>query len=176
MADKRQRVGLVHVYTGDGKGKTTAALGLALRAAGYGLRTVVIQFIKARTCGEHQACLRLEPDVTIMQMGDGFVLDTANDNQRYHAVQALVMAEEVLSDGQTDVLILDEINCAISCGLIALKDVMRLIQRRPSHMELVLTGRGAPYELCQQADLVTQMNAVKHPYDEGVPARRGIDY
>ncbi len=170
------REGMVEIYTGEGKGKTTAALGLALRAAGYGLRTVIIQFIKSADCGEHYACGRLAPHVTILPLGNGFVFGCPRDDQRYCAIQALAAAHDVITEGAADVVVLDEINCALACGLLSLKEVLQLIDLRPSQMELILTGRSAPYELYQHADLVTEMKAIKHPYDEGIMARKGIDY
>lgn len=176
MTGKRKRVGLVHVYTGDGKGKTTAALGLALRAAGYGLKTVMIQFIKATECGEHYAASRLQPYLRIEQIGNGFVTGEPGTPAVRHAAHALWTARSIMVSDGADVLILDEINCAVACGLIGVSDVIALLEARPAHVELVLTGRGAPAEVCERADLVTEMKARKHPYQQGVLAREGIDF
>ena len=169
--------GLVQVYTGKGKGKTTAALGLALRAAGHGLRVHIVQFLKGwPDRGELRSIERL-PGVTLREFGrQGFVDPRHPQPADYElAGQALAEARAALA-GDVDLLILDEANVALLFGLVSLEDVLALLDARPAHVEVVLTGQGAPQGLIERADLVTEMSLVKHPYDAGVPARRGIDY
>jgi len=174
-ADKR--VGLVQVYTGDGKGKTTAALGLALRAAGHGLRTYIGQFLKGRPTGELKAAKLLEPYLTIEQFGEAdFVLTRGDPRQAALARRGLQRIRQILASGEYDIVVLEEINVALELELIPLEDVLALMEERPSEVELVLTGRGAPQELISRADLVTEMVAIKHPYQRGVKARLGIEF
>lgn len=174
---RRLEVGLVQVYTGDGKGKTSAAFGLALRAVGRGLRVCVIQFIKGGfNYGELHASLYL-PNLRVETYGRGrLVPDPPLEEDYAEAERALRRAREVLMSGEYDIVILDEVNTALSLKLIRLDDVMRLIAEKPGNVELVLTGRGAPKEVVDAADLVTEMREVKHPYKRGVQARVGIEY
>ncbi len=168
--------GLVQVYTGDGKGKTPAALGLALRAAGENLRVIIIQFIKGdRTCGEHVFAEKYHP-FEIVQPNAGNSFTQTLDELRPITGQTLSLAEETLTRGDYDVVILDEIFIALGKKLITTSQVLDLISKKPDKVELILTGRGAPREIIQRADLVTEMIAVKHPYDRGITARRGIEY
>ena len=170
--------GLVQVYTGNGKGKTTAALGLALRAAGRGLRVCIIQFMKGGgPYGEHLAAPRLTPFLRIIQTGrEGWVnRDNPDPEDIRLARDALKMAAEELASGTCDVLILDEINGAVSFGLLSADDVLGLISTRPNNVELVLTGRNADERIIAAADLVTEMREIKHYYKAGVPARVGIE-
>jgi len=170
-------VGLVQVYTGDGKGKTTAALGLALRAAGHGLRTYIGQFLKGRPTGELKAAKLLEPYLTIEQFGEAdFVLTRGDPRQAALARRGLQRIRQILASGEYDIVVLEEINVALELELIPLEDVLALMEERPSEVELVLTGRGAPQELISRADLVTEMVAIKHPYQRGVKARLGIEF
>jgi len=171
-----QRVGLIQVYTGDGKGKTTAALGLALRAAGHGLRTYIGQFLKGRPTGELRAARLLEPYLTIEQFGEAGFAAKGDARQAALARQGLRRIRRVLASGEYDIIILEEINLALDLELLSLQEVLVLLEERPSGVELVLTGRGAPQELISRADLVTEMVAVKHPYDQGVGARAGIEF
>ena len=168
--------GLVQVYTGDGKGKTTAALGLALRAVGQKMKVIIIQFIKGdRTCGEHLFAEKYHPfDIVQLNRGDSFTQTLAE--LRPVTEQTLSLAEETLTKGEYDVVILDEIFAALSKKLITTSQVIDLINKKPEKVELILTGRGAPPEVIQQADLVTEMVAVKHPFTRGITARRGIEY
>jgi cob(I)alamin adenosyltransferase len=169
--------GFVHIYTGHGKGKTTAALGLALRAAGRGLRTYIGQFMKGRFYGE-LAALRDHPLITIEQFGRPECIHreevTPEDVER--AAHALARARAVLTGGQYAVVILDEINVALWFGLLTLDDILALLDERPEQVELILTGRYAPPALIERADLVTEMREVKHYYQQGIPARKGIEY
>ncbi len=178
MSNERLSKGLIQVYTGDGKGKTTCALGLALRAAGQGFRVYIIQFMKGRQTGEACAAARLAPEVTLRYFGrPGLV------NLRAPAPEDLALvregwdlARQVLAAGEHDLVILDEINLALTHGLIPLEEALEVLRRRPAGVEVVLTGRRAPAEVVEMADLVTEMRPVKHYYQAGVKARRGIEW
>ena len=170
--------GLVQVYTGDGKGKTTAALGLALRAAGHGMRTYVGQFLKGRDYGELESVKRLSPAITIEQYGlnDWVHVDRITPEQRQATQDGLARAREALLGGQYDIVVLDEANVALFFGLLTEEEVLAFIDSRPPHVELILTGRRAPQSILDRADLVTEMREVRHPYQQGIPARRGIEF
>jgi cob(I)alamin adenosyltransferase len=170
--------GLVEVYTGNGKGKTSAAFGLALRAVGRGLKVFMIQFIKGGfDYGELYVVDKLL-NLTLKAFGQGkFVTEKPPGKEDIAlAGQALALAEETIKGGRYDVVILDEVNVALSLKLISLEKVLRLIKEKPKHVELVLTGRDAPEEIIEAADLVTEMREIKHPYKKGLPARKGIEY
>ena len=168
--------GLVIVHTGDGKGKTTAALGLALRAVGHGMRVLVVQFIKADDqTGEVRAAGRLAPELTIKVMGRGFVFDEWTDEDRKAAREAWEFARSAIVSGEDHMVILDEINLVLADQVIAAADVLEALGDRPSHVHVILTGRNAPPELVQAADLVTEMLQIKHPFEEGVGAQKGIE-
>ncbi len=169
--------GCVQVYTGNGKGKTTAALGLAFRAAGRGLKVCVFQFIKGGgRYGEHLAAEKLAPLLTIIQTGrPGWVNTKDITEDRRVAQEALVQAEELLISGEFDLFICDEINGAVGFGLIDVGQVLELIRRKPEKTELVLTGRNAHEQVIEAADLVTEMREIKHYYKTGVQARTGIE-
>ena len=176
----RQRLekGLTQVYTGNGKGKTSAAFGLALRAVGRSLKVYVIQFIKGGfDYGELYIVKRL-PNLKLEAFGRGrFVTEVPPTKEDVKlAKEALALAREVVSSGEYDVVILDEINVALSLKLIGVDEVTDLIRDKPDHVELVLTGRDAPPEVVELADLVTEMREVKHPYAKGARPRRGIEY
>ncbi len=175
---QRLEKGLVQVYTGDGKGKTSAAFGLALRAVGRGLKVYVIQFIKGGfDYGELYVVERL-PNFRLKAFGRGkFVTDVppTTDDVKL-AKEAFELAREVVGSGEYDVVVLDEINVALHLKLIGINEVVDLIRRKPKHVELVLTGRYVPLEIVELADLVTEMREVKHPYIKGVPPRKGIEY
>jgi cob(I)alamin adenosyltransferase len=174
--DKLDR-GLVQVYTGNGKGKTTAAFGLALRAIGRGLKVYVIQFIKGGfDYGELYIVDKL-PNLTLKAFGRGkFIVDKPSKEDIKSAEEALSLAESVVKSGEYDIVILDEINVALNLKLISLERVLGLIKNKPRHVEIVLTGRYAPNEIIEIADLVTEMREVKHPYNKGCQARRGIEF
>ncbi len=173
--------GLVIVYTGKGKGKTTAALGIVLRAVGHGYRVGMIQFIKGEWYyGELTSSKRLEPEFELIAAGKGFVGiiddDHPVEDHQQAARQALAIAREKLVSGSYDVLVLDEINYAVKLNLLAEKDVLDLIAARPQKTTLVLTGNYAPESVIQAADLVTEMREIKHPYQSGIKAKKGIDF
>ena len=169
--------GLIHVYTGDGKGKTTAAIGLGVRAVGAGLCVHMIQFMKGRRYSEIDAIEKI-PGFTVVQFGrDEFVSKKKPEQIDIDlARKGLAHAREVMQKNECDVLILDEINVAVDYHLISLADVLELMKMKPDSMELILTGRYANPELVRQADLVSEMLEIKHPYQKGVPARKGIDW
>ncbi len=181
--EPREARGLVIVNTGDGKGKTTASLGLAVRAAGNGLRVLIIQFIKGRwKTGESQALPKLAPNIQLVRMGMGFTIERLRDpripmeEHEEAAARAFERAREVVLADEYDMIVLDEILGSIKAGLVALDDLLRLIREKPLRLHLVLTGRGAPAELVEAADLVTEMRLVKHPFQQGIKAQRGIEF
>lgn len=168
--------GYVHVYTGNGKGKTTAALGLALRAAGAGLKVYIGQFIKSAEYSEIKALERFSDHITLEQFGRGcFIKGDPCDADIEVARTALAALQTALGNGQYDVVIADEANVAFSCRLISEQDLIELIESRPDNTELILTGRNAPDAVIERADLVTEMREVKHYFHEGVMAREGIE-
>jgi cob(I)alamin adenosyltransferase len=171
--------GYVQVYTGNGKGKTTAALGLAMRAAGHGLRTYIAQFLKGRPTGEIEAAKKLAPDIRIEQFGrTGFVTvkdGGPDDEDRDLARAGLVRVREAMASGEYRIVVLDEVNTAVHFKILTEAEVLDLIERRPAEVELVLTGRYAPASFIDRADLVTDMTEVKHYHGRGVRAREGIE-
>lgn len=170
--------GLVQLYTGDGKGKTTAALGLALRAAGHGMHTYVGQFMKGQPYGELAAAAMLAPYLTIEQYGlPTFVhvrQATPEDVRRAH--EGLDRARAAMLSGHYQLVVLDEVCVALYFELLSLAEVLLFLEQKPAGVELILTGRRAPRELVERADLVTEMREAKHPFAAGAPARRGIEY
>jgi len=172
----KQSRGLIQVYTGDGKGKTTGALGLALRAVGQGMKVLFVQFIKGdRTCGEHLFAAKYHP-FNIVQPNTKDSLNQTSEELRPATEQTLSLAEKAILSGGYDMVILDEILVAVNKGLISTAQILELMSKKPAKMELILTGRGASQEILEQADLVTEMVAVKHPFTRGIAARRGIEY
>ena len=164
------------IYTGDGKGKTTAALGLSIRAAGHGLKTYIGQFMKGQHYGELTA-LRDNPCITIEQYGDIKCIHRDQVTQKHidQAEQGLIKARDAMLSGQYDIVILDEINVTIWFGLLTVKQVLEFLDKRPESVEIILTGRNAPQEFIQYADLVSEMKEVKHYYHQGILARDGIE-
>ena len=169
--------GYIHVYTGPGKGKTTAAIGLGIRAAGAGMKVHMVQFMKGRRYSEIDTIEKIK-NFTITQHGrDEFVskekpeqvdIDLAQEGFKY--------SKEIVNNGKYDMIILDEINVAVDYNLISLKEITKLIEEKPEKLELILTGRYAHPEIVRYADLVTEMLEIKHPYQQGVEARKGIDF
>ncbi|MEW6771406.1 MAG: cob(I)yrinic acid a,c-diamide adenosyltransferase [Bacillota bacterium] len=171
--------GLVMVFTGDGKGKTTAALGMALRAWGHGMRVLVIQFVKSARVetGERLAAARLGERFVIKTLGEGFVFEGEDvERHRVAARRALETAREAVQSGEYDLVVLDEIIHALKHGLVSEEELVALIAAKSPAVHLVLTGRDAPEAIVARADLVTEMRAVKHHYRSGVPAQKGIEY
>ncbi len=170
--------GLVYIFTGDGKGKTSAALGVVLRASGHGLRVHVTFFMKGEYPYGERAILSKLPNVTIASFGSLGFVDRANvkPEEIEQAKLALADAREAMLSGNYDLVVLDEVNIAVAWKLVELDEVVKLISDKPKNVELILTGRQADTKLVQLADLVTEMLKIKHPFDQGVRARKGIDY
>jgi cob(I)alamin adenosyltransferase len=170
------RKGYVQVYTGNGKGKTTAALGLAFRAAGAGLKVFIAQFIKKGQYSEHKALERFSDLITLRQFGHGFILDNGPTEDDIEAARiGLGEITEAIRSGLYDVVIVDEVNVALFYHLIDVEDVLRWIREKPETVELILTGRNADDRIIAEADLVTEMREIKHYYTRGVQARIGIE-
>ncbi len=180
MAERERTLqqGLVQIYTGNGKGKTTASLGLALRAAGHGFKIYVMQFMKGSTVyGELESARRLAPELTIEQVGRDVFVSRSNPDPEdlLMAREAFARARQLVESGDYDLVVLDELNCAVDFGLVPLAEVKEMIRRKAPHTELVMTGRGAHPEVIELADLVTEMREIKHYYNSGQHARTGIE-
>ncbi len=176
--DIKNELGLVQVYTGNGKGKTTTALGLGFRASGRGLNVIMLQFLKPDGgYGEHMAAKKLE-NFTIVPMGADHMCgqEVPREVDEELTRKGLEKAREVLESGEYDLVILDEVNNSMKFGLIDPKGLIAMLEKRAPHTEVVLTGRGVPQEIVDYADLVTEMKLVKHPFDRGIGARKGIEY
>ncbi len=168
--------GYTHLYTGDGKGKTTAALGLALRAAGAGFKVWIAQFAKGKEYSEHVALKRFEDLITLEQFGKGcFIYEKPNNEDIQIAKTGLATCENILSKGLHEMVILDEVCIALHYNLFSVNELLGILEKREDSVEVVLTGRRAPQELVDYADLVTEMREVKHYYTDGVDARKGIE-
>ena len=170
--------GLSQVYTGDGKGKTTSAIGLAIRLLGHGGRVAIVQFLKGWEGYGEVAFLEALPGVSLERTGRAdFVRPRGPQPEDYaEAERGLRLAEQRIAGGDYDLVILDEINVALSYGLISTRIVLDMLKRRPVHVEVVLTGRGAPDSLLDAADLVTEMVNRRHPFERGIKAREGIEF
>jgi len=173
--------GLVIVYTGGGKGKTSAALGLVLRAVGYNHKVCMVQFVKGSWhYGELDSAKRLAPEFELVTAGKGFVGILDDKSPREEHVKAandtLAISKEKIMSGKFDVVILDEINYAVQLELLKIDDVIDLIKSKPSELDLVLTGNHAAEEVIEIADLVTEMKEIKHPFKSGIKAKKGIDF
>lgn len=170
--------GLVEVFTGDGKGKTSAALGVALRALGQGLKVYIVFFMKGDYPYGEQKVLSQLANITFERFGFQDFVDPANvkPEEKEEARKALQAARKAMLSGKYDVVILDEVNVAVAWKLIDIDEVVKLVHDKPKNVELILTGRYADPRLIELADLVTDMVKVKHPYDKGILSRKGIDY
>jgi cob(I)alamin adenosyltransferase len=193
------KLGLVQVYTGEGKGKTSASLGLSLRALGQGFSTYIIQFMKSGDTGELFSVKKYIPNIKIAQFGkdaiadkqskmfefdgtgemngtDGRFIFLPDAAEREPARRALEHASNVIKSGKYNLVVLDEINCALAKNLIDIKDVIGLLDEKPENVEVILTGRNAPQAIMDRADYVSEIKQVKHPWEQGIGARRGIEY
>ncbi|SHF15947.1 cob(I)alamin adenosyltransferase [Thermoanaerobacter uzonensis DSM 18761] len=172
--------GLIQVYTGDGKGKTTASIGLGIRAVGRGFKVYMVQFLKGTDTGELHTLKNIENfKVFRFQSTEKFFWNLNEEEKKILAEdmkKAYEFVVDVLQNKKCDILILDEIMAAIHSKVYTVEDVLKLIDMKPKEMELVLTGRSAPQEIMERADLVTEMKAIKHPFEKGIPARYGIEY
>jgi cob(I)alamin adenosyltransferase len=175
MSDKR--TGLLVVYTGKGKGKTTAALGIVFRALGRGIPVAVVQFIKGKwKTGEASMAENL-PHLTFLVMGRGFTWESDDISRDKEAAQkAWQKAAELIAEGRHPVVVLDELTYVINYDFVSLQEIVSVLRARPEHVHVVVTGRNAPDELIELADLVTEMKSIKHPYEKGIPAQPGIDF
>jgi len=178
MAEKALNQGLVQVYTGNGKGKTTAALGLAARAQGQGLKVHIIFFMKGGYPYGERVSLDQMPNISYQVFGHERFVDPQNilQEDKEQAELAMKSAREAIKSGKYDMVILDEINVASAWKLIDVEDVLKMIKGKPDSVELVLTGRYADPRVIDKAELVTEIAEIKHPYKQGIPARRGIEY
>ncbi|MBI2832425.1 MAG: cob(I)yrinic acid a,c-diamide adenosyltransferase [Chloroflexi bacterium] len=170
--------GLVQIFTGDGKGKTTAALGTVLRAAGQGLRVFIVFFMKGDYPYGEFATLPTLPNVTVAKYGLTSFCNPhkVKQEEKEQAKLALDAAREAVMSGKYDLVVMDEVNVATSWNLIEVEDVVKLVEEKPQKVELIFTGRYAPDKLVELADLVTEVRKVKHPFDKGIKARKGIEY
>lgn len=180
--ERQMGEGLILVNTGDGKGKTTAALGVALRSAGCGRRVLILQFIKSGANYGELAGIALLPTVEIRSMGKGFIFhkqDESEEKMKEHqqaAKEAWTMVETEVKSGQWDLIILDEINYAIHYGLVDVETVVNLLKTKPENLDMILTGRNARPEIIELAHTVTEMKVIKHAYQQGIKAKRGIEF
>jgi len=172
-----ERRGWLVVYTGHGKGKTTAALGLVFRALGRDLRVAVVQFIKGRWATGERLFAATIPRLTFLVMGRGFTWESDDlSNDRRAAQTAWARARELIAGGEYAIVVLDELTYAIHFGFVSLEEVLETLRRRPASLHVVVTGRNAPEPLVAEADLVTEMRSLKHPFEHGAAARPGIDF
>lgn len=170
-------LGLVQVYTGEGKGKTTASLGLAFRAVGTGLNVIMVQFLKPNEEYGEQISAKNFDGFEIVSMGlDHMTSEVTREEDIRIAKETLEYLSDLLRSGRYDIVIADEINVALSWELLTPEDVIEVLEGRSANTEVVLTGRGAPQEIIDYADLVTEMVPIKHPFDKGIGARRGVEY
>jgi len=179
-ARKKKIKGLVIVYTGDGKGKTTAALGMALRAAGHGMKTLIIQFIKSyKRYGELEFLKKYDCGIEIKTMGKGYVKMKGDVHPFEEHVKAakktLEFAREQIQSKKYHIIVLDEINIALDKKLLSFKEIADLIKQKPPDLHLILTGRRAPRKLIQLADLVSEVKEIKHPFRKGILEQKGIE-
>lgn len=176
-ATARKKKGLIMVNTGNGKGKTTAALGVAMRACGYGMRVIMLQFFKGKwKYGELRSAKKLET-LEIRPMGQGFTWESKDIEVDKRMVrEAWLAAVEHIGSGNYDIVILDEINYALSYGFLPIEDVVDFLKKKPEMLHVILTGRDAKPEIIEIADLVTEMREIKHPFQQGISAQKGIEF
>lgn len=167
---------MIHIYTGDGKGKTTAAVGLTIRAIGNGLKVLFVQFIKDAPSGEIKILEKFPDFVTLYRCSTGFIYGKPETSQIDRVKKCLVELERKIKEGNYKVIVLDEFAVSLSLGLISREDGERLILASEEDMEIVITGRDAPDWLIERADLVTEMHCIKHYFNRGIRARKGIEY
>ena len=168
-------MGMVHIYTGDGKGKTSSATGLAIRCAGYGKKVKIYQFLKATPTGELESLKKLGIDVVRINTCESFYYDMT-ETEKQITKEETVKAVKTLFDEECDLVVLDEILCAVNNGILSADDVINIIKNKSQNTELVLTGRNMPQILTEYADYISEIKCVKHPYQNGVDARCGIDF
>jgi len=169
--------GYIHIYTGNGKGKTTAALGLSVRAIGAGKKVFIAQFVKGKKYSETEAVDKYLPGITVKQYGLGcFIIKDPTEEDIKAARKGLTEVSQILSSGEHDIVILDEVMIALFYNLFTVKELIDIIKEKREETELLMTGRYAPEELIELADLVTEMREIKHYYSKGVEARKGIEY
>lgn len=167
---------MIQVYTGNGKGKTTAAIGLAVRACGAGFKVYIAQFIKGKNCSEIKALRKFRPNLVIEQFGRGTFIKVPGPVDRDLAVKGLKKVKQILSENRFDLIIMDEINNALDIKLVELPSVLKLLDMTPKETEIVLTGRNAHPDIIAKADLVSEINEIKHYFTAGVKGRRGIEF
>ena len=202
----KEHQGLIQVFTGNGKGKTTSSLGLGLRAIGQGFKVYIIQFLKSGDTGELFSIKKYLPNMTITQFGiqklterqlkiDQYeqkkpeeieIKPTGPKGEYYYFApdelereacrRGLEHAKHIINSGEHEIVILDEINCALSKSLISIQETIKMLDEKPKHVEVLMTGRGAPKEIIDRADLVSEIKEIKHPFHKGILARRGIEY
>ncbi|HLZ30446.1 MAG TPA: cob(I)yrinic acid a,c-diamide adenosyltransferase [Chloroflexota bacterium] len=181
-AERRKRHGLTIVYTGNGKGKTTAAIGLVVRAVGNRMRVFFLQFIKGAWKSGERAVLRGLPGVDLEVTGRGFTIEALRDpripmdDHVAAAAHGWRVAQTIVGSGDYDVVVLDEVLGAVTAGLVPLDELIEMVRAKPPALHLVLTGRNAPAELIEVADLVSEVQPIKHPFDKGIKAQRGIEF
>jgi len=176
MDENAKKKRLVQIYTGNGKGKTTAALGLALRAVGQGMKVIMIQFLKGGEAGGEYLFTAQYPYFQIVRTNTQSCFEQSDEELNATTRETLALARKTLAGSDYDIVILDEICTAVKNGYLTSAQVLELVDSKPDTTELVLTGRGATEDIIQRADLVTEMAMVKHPYSNGIPARKGIEY
>ncbi len=177
MSSTQKQKGYIHIYTGDGKGKTTAALGLALRAVGAGKHVFIAQFVKGMPYSEIVSIKKYLPNITLLQFGlDCFIVNKPTNKDIEAAQRGLLEVSEIIASNLYDVVILDEVCIALYYKLFTVDEVIDILNSKPETMEIILTGRYAPDELIEMADLVTEMKEVKHYYNQDVEARKGIEF
>lgn len=176
-ATKNKKKGLIIVHTGDGKGKTTAALGIALRACGYGMKVIMLQFFKGKwKYGELRSAPKLGT-FEILPMGQGFTWESKDvEVDKAMVRDAWQAAKATILSGNYDIVILDEINYALSYGFLPVADIVEFLKNKPPMLHVILTGRDAKPEIIELADLVTEMRQIKHPFEQGISAQKGIEF